>query len=79
MIFSMTPMRVHTGETIFSSLATGLNSQESREDSVRKDLTQRLKPICQNLSAAEFEALILKMTREQLRGERFVHGRTRPS
>jgi hypothetical protein len=79
MIFPVMPTGEPTGETILSSLASGLSSQESREDSVRRDLTQRLKPICRNLTGAEFEALILKMTREQLRGERVVHGRTRPS
>jgi hypothetical protein len=79
MIFSMTPMRVHNGETVFSSLALSLKSQESREDSVRKDLMNRLKPVCDNMSSAEFEVLVLKMTREQLRGEGVVRGKTRPS
>jgi hypothetical protein len=46
---------------------------------VRKDLLQRLKPVCDNMSSAEFEALISKMTQEQLRGEGAVHNRTRPS
>jgi hypothetical protein len=79
MLFSSKPTQVPNGETIFSSLALNLKSQESREDSVRKDLTHRLKHICQELSIAEFDALIVKMTREQLRGEGAVHGRTRPS
>jgi hypothetical protein len=79
MIFSMMPMRVPNGETVFSSLALSLKSQESREDSVRKDLMNRLKPVCDKMSSAEFEALVLKMTREQLRGEGVVHGKTRPS
>jgi hypothetical protein len=65
-------------ETSFSSLALNLRAQESREDCVRKDLMLRLKHVCENLSNAEFEALILKMTREQLRGEGAVHGRARP-
>jgi hypothetical protein len=78
MIFSTKAGRVPDGETIFSSLALNLKSQESREDCVRKDLTQRLKHICEHLSSTEFEALVLKMTREQLRGEGAVHGRTRP-
>ncbi len=47
---------------------------EGREDSVSKSLRLRLRRICENLSSAEFEALLLKMTREQLRGER-IHGR----
>ena len=78
MLFSKKSTRPAEGETIFSSLALNLKSQETREDSVHKDLTDRLKRVCENLSSAEFEALVLKMTREQLRGERVVHGRTRP-
>ena len=79
MLFSKKPTRVAEGETIFSSLALDLRSQENREDCVRNDLTQRLKRVCENLSGAEFEALVLKMAREQIRGEGVVHGRTRPS
>ena len=41
----------------------------SRADTVRKDLSDRLKGVCQNLSTSEFQALVAKMTREQLRGE----------
>jgi hypothetical protein len=78
MLFSKKSARVAEGETIFSSLALNLKSQESREDCVRRDLMHRLKRVCENLSSAEFEALVLKMTREQLRGEGVVHGRTRP-
>jgi hypothetical protein len=78
MLFSKKSTRVAEGETIFSSLALNLKSQESREDCVRKDLAQRLKRVCDNLSSADFEALVLKMTREQLRGEGAVHARTRP-
>jgi hypothetical protein len=78
MFFSKKPARVPSGETIFSSLALNLKSQESREDCVRKDLMVRLRKVCENLSSAEFEALVSKMTREQLRGEGGVHGRTRP-
>jgi hypothetical protein len=70
---------VPKGETIFSSLALNLKSQESREDCVRKDLAHRLKHVCQELSIAEFDALVLKMTREQLRGEGAARGRPRPS
>jgi hypothetical protein len=79
MLFSRKPTPVADGETIFSSLALNLKSQESREDCVRKDLANRLERVCGNLSSAEFEALVLKMTREQLRGEGAVHGRTRTS
>jgi hypothetical protein len=42
---------------------------ETREDSVRKDLTRRLKGVCADLSSKEFEVLVGDMTREQLRGE----------
>jgi hypothetical protein len=79
MLFSKKPTRVTEGETIFSSLALNLRSQESREDSIRKDLTERLKRVCDNLPSDDFEALVLKMAREQLRGEGVIHGRTRPS
>jgi hypothetical protein len=44
-------------------------SYESREECVRKDLTRRLTHVCENLSPADFEALVVQMTREQLRGE----------
>ena len=77
MLFSRKSTRVPDGETIFSSLAINLRSQESREDCMRKDLTLRLTRVCENLSGAEFEALVRKMAREQLRGESAVHGRTR--
>jgi hypothetical protein len=46
---------------------------EDRENSVRKDITRRLKCICQELSTVEFQALVAKMTTEQLRGERTLH------
>ena len=48
-----------------------LNS-EDRENSVRKDITRRLESSCKELSRAEFQALVAKMTREQLRGERSI-------
>jgi hypothetical protein len=78
MLFSKKSTRVAEGETIFSSLALNLKSRESRENCVRKDITLRLTRVCDNLSSADFEALVLKMTREQLRGEGAVHARTRP-
>jgi hypothetical protein len=77
MLFPKKSMRAG-GEAIFSSLATNNKTLETREDCVRKDLTGRLKCVCVHLSSAEFEALILKMTREQLRGESVTHGRIRP-
>ena len=49
-------------------------SPESREDCIRKSLALRLKSVCQELSAADFDALIQQMTLEQLRGERTAPG-----
>ena len=46
-----------------------LGSPESREDCIRKSLAERLKVVCAHLSPEDFEALILKMTHEQLRSE----------
>ena len=45
---------------------------ENRESCVRKDLTRRLKCVCDDLSSVEFDALVLQMTNEQLRGERVI-------
>jgi hypothetical protein len=77
MLFAKKAMRADR-EAIFSSLAPNNKGLESREDCVRKDLMRRLKCVCEHLSSAEFEALVLKMTREQLRGEGVTHGRIRP-
>ncbi|MEX2109332.1 MAG: hypothetical protein WD802_01840 [Gemmatimonadaceae bacterium] len=44
-------------------------TSEEREVFVRTDLTRRLKKICENMSGAEFEVLLAKMTREQLRDD----------
>jgi hypothetical protein len=52
-----------------SSRGLDRKNAESREDSVRKDLTRRLKCVCADLSSVEFEVLVTDMTREQLRGE----------
>src|SRR6476469_2345489 len=52
---------------------------ESREESIRKDLTQRLKLTCVNMSSADFAALVTKMTQEQLRGERIPERPIPPS
>ena len=41
-----------------------------RENKIREDLTRRLKCVCEEMSSEEFEALVAKMTTEQLRGER---------
>lgn len=42
---------------------------ESREDCIRESLIKRLHNICAHLEPTDFEALVLKMTREQLRSE----------
>lgn len=52
---------------------------ESREESVKKDLTLRLKGICEHLSKLDFDVLVSDMTREQLRGESIPGRRIRPS
>lgn len=61
-----------------NSLELDSENPESREDCVRKDLTRRLKNICQNLSSGDFEALVMKMTREQMRGEGVTNRRASP-
>ena len=43
---------------------------ESHEDSISRSLRERLKGVCAKLSGDDFEALIARMTREQLRGEK---------
>lgn len=72
-------------KVVRSIMQAGLNpgdvnyvSPESREDSVREGLTRRLKHVCEKLSSADFEALVLKMTREQLRGEGITGRHIRP-
>ena len=69
---------IREGETIFHSPDINFKSPESREDCVRKDLTLRLKRVCEHLSNLDFNALVLKMTREQLRGEGILGRRIRP-
>jgi hypothetical protein len=63
---------------VSNSLDLNSESVESREDCLRKDLARRLKNVCANLSSGDFEALVLKMTREQMRGEGVSHSRLRP-
>ncbi len=41
----------------------------SREDCIRASLIKRLSNVCADLTPEAFEALVLKMTREQLRSE----------
>lgn len=45
------------------------DSTESREDCIRESLIKRLKNVFADLTPENFEALVLKMTREQLRSE----------
>lgn len=61
-----------------NSLHLDAESPESREDCVRKDLARRLERVCEKLSRADFEALVMKMAREQMRGEGVTHSRLRP-
>jgi two-component sensor histidine kinase len=61
-----------------NSLDLDSESLESREDCLRKDLAHRLKNVCENLSSGDFEALVLKMAREQLRGEGVSQSRLLP-
>jgi hypothetical protein len=63
---------------VANSIDLDSENRESREDCLRKDLTRRLKNVCDNLSSADFEALIMKMTREQMRGEGVSNSRLRP-
>lgn len=54
-------------------LLPDLNSEspDKREECVHTDLARRLKGVCGNLESADFEALLVQMTSEQLRGERY--------
>jgi hypothetical protein len=53
-------------------------SLANREESVKQDLTRRMKCVCPNFSSGDFETLVADMTREQLRGERVCGSRLRP-
>jgi len=66
------------GKNVFHSPDISSENPESREDSVRKDLTLRLKHTCEHLTRVDFEALVSQMTHEQLRGERILGRRIRP-
>lgn len=66
------------GKTVSSLAGVDSVAKESREDCVRKDLTRRLERICDTMSSADFSALIVDMTREQLRGEGIIGRKTRP-
>ncbi len=67
------------GMSVFSSPDPHPDNSESREESVRKDLKRRLKHVCEHLSRVDFDGLVAKMTREQLRGEGIVGRRIRTS
>lgn len=54
------------------------DSPESREDCIRRSLVERLKSVCAHLPPKDFDALVLKMTREQLRSERAGWRRSGP-
>lgn len=56
-------------ESVFGAPDSKYPSSDERELFVRTDLTRRLKNICENMSSAEFEVLLAKMTREQLRDD----------
>ena len=53
----------------FTPLQLNPDRPETREDCIRKSLAERLKVVCAHLSPEDFEALVLKMTHEQLRSE----------
>ncbi len=63
--------------SVFSSPDPSSESPESREDRVRKDLTNRFRSVCEHLSSVDFDDLVSKMTREQLRGEGMLGRRIR--
>jgi len=45
------------------------NDGEHRLEKARKDIARRLKRICSNLSEEDFQSLVEKMAKEQLRSE----------
>lgn len=51
--------------------ALTVDGRDKRQEIVHSDLERRLKGICGNLESADFEALLVQMTSEQLRGERY--------
>lgn len=46
-----------------------LERSRSRAEAVRQEVRLRLSGVCQHLSPADFDALVLKIARVQLRGE----------
>lgn len=45
--------------------------RDRREEVVHTDLARRLKGVCENMGKDDFEALLVQMTSEQLRGEKY--------
>jgi hypothetical protein len=45
--------------------------RDKREEVVHTDLARRLKGVCGNMGRDDFEALLVQMTSEQLRGEKY--------
>jgi hypothetical protein len=45
--------------------------RDRREEVVHTDLARRLKGVCGNMERDDFEALLVQMTSEQLRGEKY--------
>jgi hypothetical protein len=45
--------------------------RDKREEVVHTDLARRLKGVCGGMGRDEFEALLVQMTSEQLRGEKY--------
>jgi hypothetical protein len=66
-------------DPLLSSPVPNRTHGESREESIKKDLTVRLTIACRHLTRPEFEALVTDMTREQMRGESIPGRRIRHS
>lgn len=45
--------------------------RDRREEVVHTDLARRLKGVCGDMGKDDFEALLVRMTSEQLRGEKY--------
>lgn len=67
---SLTNKPVPTGGENFENWP--VHDPENRENGLREDLTRRLTSVCADLSSPDFEALVQRMTRERLRGERVM-------
>ena len=63
-------LRARESATIHSPDLTP-EARDKREEVVHTDLARRLKGICGNMGKADFEALLVQMTSEQLRGEKY--------